>query len=177
MSFPVLLKKCARLGVRLVLFGIPWILAGCSMSYSFTGSDAGDAKTVSVALFPNNAELVNPRLAQTFTEQLRTTLVQQSTLSLSPRDGDLDFSGAIVGYSVTPLAPAANETVSLSRLTLVVEVALEHRLDAKKNFSQRFTATRDYPATQDLSAVESGLMDEMCRELAEKIFTRALVQW
>jgi hypothetical protein len=96
---------------------------------------------------------------------------------LSPRDGDLDFSGAIVGYSVTPLAPAANETVSLSRLTLVVEVALEHRLDAKKNFSQRFTATRDYPATQDLSAVESGLMDEMCRELAEKIFTRALVQW
>jgi hypothetical protein len=75
------------------------------------------------------------------------------------------------------LRPPANETVSLSRLTLVVEVALEHRLDAKKNFSQRFTATRDYPATQDLSAVESGLMDEMCRELAEKIFTRALVQW
>jgi hypothetical protein len=163
--------------MRGALVLLPLWAGGCAISYSFTGSDAGDAKTVSVALFPNNAELVNPRLAQTFTEQLRTTLVQQSTLSLAPREGDLDFSGAIVGYSVTPLAPAANETVALSRLTLVVEVALEHRLEAKKNFTQRFTATRDYPATQDLSAVEAGLMDEMCRELAEKIFTRALVQW
>ncbi len=153
------------------------LLASCGVTYSFSGSDAGDAKTVQVDVFPNNAELVNPRLSQTFTEQLRTTLVQQSTLSLAPRDADLVFSGAIVGYSVAPQAPTANETVALSRLTLVVEVQLNNQTDPKRNFTQRFTSTRDYPSTQDLSAVEGGLMDEMCRELAEKIFSRALVNW
>jgi hypothetical protein len=60
---------------------------------------------------------------------------------------------------------------------LVVEVQLNNQTDSKRNFSQRFTATRDYPSTQDLSAVEGSLMDEMCRELAEKIFSRALVNW
>jgi hypothetical protein len=153
------------------------LLASCGVSYSFSGSDSGEAKTVQVDVFPNNAELVNPRLSQTFTEQLRTTLVQQSTLALAPRDADLVFTGAIVGYSVSPQAPTANETVALSRLTLVVEVQLNNQTDSKRNFSQRFTATRDYPSTRDLSAVEGSLMDEMCRELAEKIFSRALVNW
>jgi hypothetical protein len=89
----------------------------------------------------------------------------------------LVFTGAIVGYSVSPQAPTANETVALSRLTLVVEVQLNNQTDSKRNFSQRFTSTRDYSSTQDLSAVEGSLMDEMCRELAEKIFSRALVNW
>lgn len=170
------MKGIGRLGAGFLLI-VGLVLTSCGVTYSFTGSDAGDAKTVTVEVFPNTAELVNPRLSQTFTEQLRTTLVQQSTLSLAPRDGDLVFSGAIVGYSVSPQAPTANETVALSRLTLVIEVDLVNHTDAKRNFKQRFTATRDYPSTQDLSAVEGGLMDDMCKELAEKIFSRALVQW
>lgn len=169
--------RYSRTAGATVLVGICILLTACGVTYSFSGSDAGAAKTVQVDVFPNNAELVNPRLSQTFTEQLRTTLVQQSTLSLAPRDADLVFRGAIVGYSVAPQAPTANETVALSRLTLVVEVQLENHTDSKRNFSQRFTATRDFPSTQELSSVENGLMDDMCRELAEKIFSRALVNW
>ena len=152
-------------------------LTGCRGGYSFTGSDAGMAKTVSVFVFPNQADLVNPQLSQAFTEQLRTTLVQQSSLALVPRDGDLQFSGAIVNYTVTPQAPSANELVALSRLTITVKVTLVNATDTKRSFEQHFLSTRDYSSAQDLRAVEDALVQEMVKELAEKIFTRALVNW
>ena len=154
-----------------------FVLTGCRGGYSFTGSDAGMAKTVSVLVFPNQADLVNPQLSQSFTEQLRTTLVQQSSLALVPRDGDLHFSGAIVNYSVTPQAPSANELVALSRLTITVKVTLVNATDSKRSFEQLFLSTRDYSSAQDLRAVEDALVQEMVKELAEKIFTRALVNW
>ena len=38
--------------------------------YSFTGGSTGDAKTIQIDYFPNNAPLVEPTLSQSFTVAL-----------------------------------------------------------------------------------------------------------
>ncbi|MEY2752344.1 MAG: hypothetical protein RLZZ570_290 [Bacteroidota bacterium] len=150
---------------------------GCKGGYSFTGGDVGNARTLSVEAFGNRAELVNPMLAQRFTTELQSVMVRQTPLSLVGREGDLQFSGAVVEYSVRSEAPAANDQVAQSRLSMTVEVVFVNQLDPSKSFTQRFSAFRNFAASTDLRSVEDALVEEMVSELSDKIFNRALVQW
>lgn len=162
---------------RFLSFWWLFSLVGCSGGYSFTGGDVGDAKTMRIQRFDNVAPLVNPKLAQQFTETLQQVMVRQTPLSIVRSDGDLDFSGSITHYEVRSEAPGANDQVAQSRLTVTVRVRFENRLDASKDFEQSFTVYRNFPASSDLSSVEDALVDEIVQELAEKIFNRSLVNW
>ncbi|MFM6998030.1 MAG: LPS assembly lipoprotein LptE [Bacteroidota bacterium] len=164
--------------MRMVVLALCAVLFhGCKGGYSFTGGDVGSARTLSVEAFGNRAELVNPMLAQRFTTELQSVMVRQTPLSLVGREGDLQFSGAIVEYSVRSEAPAANDQVAQSRLSMTVEVVFVNALDDKKSFTQRFSAFRNFAASTDLRSVEDALVEEMVSELSDKIFNRALVQW
>ena len=164
--------------MRVLAFALTALFAvACKGGYSFTGGDVGNAKTLSVAAFGNTADLINPMLAQRFTTELQTVMVRQTPLSLVGRDGDLQFAGNIVEYSVRSEAPAANDQVAQSRLSMTVEVQFTNLADEKKSFTQRFSAFRNFPASTDLRSVEDALVEEMVSELSDKIFNRALVQW
>lgn len=154
----------------------PFVI-GCTGGYSFTGGDVGNAKTISVDIFPNYADYVNPLMSQTFTEQLRQIFVEQSSLTLISSGGDLHFEGSIIGYSISAKAATANETTAQNRLTISVNVIFTNELDPEKNFEQVFSRYRDFPADQDFSSVESALVEEINREICENIFNRALVNW
>lgn len=137
----------------------------------------GDARTVSVDLFEVRAPLATPLSAQRFTETLRDLLLAQSPLKLAREEGDLQYSGAIVGYDVQPVNIQANETAALNRLTMTASVIYVNSLDEKKN--AEFTVSRfaDYSSSQDLSTVEDQLVTEIGKQLAQDIFDRTIGKW
>ena len=153
------------------------IIASCSASYSFTGGDVGQAKTLSVTTMINESDLVNPQLAQLLTTTLQDVMARQTPLDLIVRDGDLQVSGRIIAYDVRSDAPGANDQVAQSRLSVSVAIDFINLLDDTKNFKQSFNVYRNFPASQTLSQVEDVLVDEIVMELCEKVFNRALVQW
>lgn len=157
-----------------------WMIAAtasCSASYSFTGGDVGQSKTLSVATMINESALVNPQLAQLLTTTLQDVMARQTPLDLIARDGDLQFTGRIIAYDVRSDAPGANDQVAQSRLSMTVAIDFINLLDDAKSFKQSFNVYRNFPASQTLSDVEDVLVDEMVVELCEKVFNRALVQW
>jgi len=153
------------------------VVVACSGGYSFTGGDVGEAKTLSVAPFDNQADLVNPQLAGLLTEGIQDVLVRQSPLKLVPHDGDMQLSGSVMQYEVRAEAPKAGDALAQSRLTMVVRVKMVNVVEEGKDFNQTFNSFRNFPTTQSLAEVEDGLIEEMVDELAQKIFNRALVQW
>ncbi|NVK27496.1 MAG: LptE family protein [Flavobacteriia bacterium] len=153
------------------------LLSGCTGGYSFTGGDVGKAETISVEIFPNYADYVNPQLSQAFTEELRQIFVQQTPLSLVSSGGDLHFEGSIIGYQISAKATTTSETTAQNRLTISVNVIFTNELEPEKSFEQVFSRFRDFPADQDFSAVEADLVSQINRELSENIFNRALVNW
>lgn len=161
---------------------LPFLVA-CSGSYSFTGADVGNAKTVSIDFFPNYADLVNPQLSQVFTENLRDIFVQQTPLNLVQTNGDLQYEGSIVSYKITPVnaqAGGANDlgsTVSQSRLSIVVNVVYTNTLDESKSFDQQFSRFADFDANNELSAVEDELIEQITTELSENILNQSLGNW
>ncbi len=152
-------------------------LPACRVNYSFSGSDVGQARTVTVDLFDARAPLATPSAAQTFTETVRDLLLAQTPLKLARENGDLQYSGSITGYDVQPVNIQANETAALNRLTITASVAYVNTLEPKKNTQFTITRFADYSSTQDLTAVESQLVNEIGRQLAQDIFDRTVGSW
>ncbi len=153
-------------------------MAGCTGGYSFTGASIPPgAKTISVATFPNYASTVNPQLSQKLTDELMQMFASQTPLSVTTADGDLQVSGQITGYDTRASALSSSDEVSMNRLTITIRVKFVNQIDPDADFEQQFSRYRDYAATQDFSAVESGLMSEIVTELCEDIFNKAVVNW
>ena len=84
--------------IALLLALCTFHLQSCTGGYSFTGASIPpDAKTISVATFPNYAATVNPQLSQQLTDALIQMFSSQTTLNVTDDDGDLQLSGQITG--------------------------------------------------------------------------------
>lgn len=159
------------------------ILMACNGGYSFTGADVGEAETVSIDFFDNNADLINPQLSQIFTETLRDNFVQQTPLELRSSGGDLQFEGSITEYTITPINAQSTQGDLLgsgsaqNRLTVSVQVNFTHSLTPDKSFDQRFSRFADFDSNADLSQVEDELVRQISQELAENILNTAIGNW
>jgi hypothetical protein len=146
--------------------------------YSFSGASIPvEAKTVSVAYFPNHAQLVNPLLSSEFTSALRDALMNQTALDMVEDNGDLAFEGEITDYKTTPMAITTAQTAALNRLTITINVRYINHFDESKNFETKFSRYEDYPSDQDLNSVQESLISVIIAALVEDIFNKALVNW
>lgn len=161
----------------IIIIGIA-LVSSCG-AYSFAGVDQGTASTVSIDFFPNNSNLVQPELSQKFTEALRDIFIRQTSLELETRNGDLQFEGAITNYTIQPINAQANDlgAVAQNRLTVTVNVIFTNNTDEKKNFEKNFSRFADFDSSENLSDVESALLDQITVELAENILNQAIGDW
>jgi len=143
---------------------------------SLSGGNYGDAKSISISFFPNQAALVQPTLSQSFTEDLRNFFQTQSPLSLVQKGGDLLVEGAITDYSVAPVG-IGNQTASSNRLSISVRVIFTNSLDATKDFETTFSRFADFPSSQNLVSVERELISQINQQLIQDIFNKALINW
>ncbi len=150
---------------------------GCGI-YSFTGASvAPDVKTISIDYLQNRASIIVPTLSQDLTEKLRDKFTAETSLSLIEKGGDLELSGAITRYHVTPIAPKGDETSSLSRLTIKVKVDFVNHKHEEENWNQSFSRYADFDSQVDLSSVEEQLIAEINDQLIQDIFNKAVVNW
>lgn len=150
---------------------------GCG-AYSFTGGNTGDAKTIQVDFFPNQAPLVEPTLSQKFTQDLQDLFTRQTNLTLVNAGGDLHFSGEIVDYRITPMSATANQTAAQNRLTISVNVVFENKLEEKDNFEKRFSFYYDYGAAQQLTGgVLDTALNDILERITQDIFNASVAKW
>lgn len=160
-----------------ILCFVSVLFSACGI-YSFSGASISpDAETVSIGYFQNNAAMVQPTLSNSMTESLKDQFISQTNLSLSDANGDLQFKGEITGYKVRPIAIQANETAAQNRLTISVKVTFTNVLDETQNYSHSFSHYADFDSSQDLSSVESELIDQIVIVLSENIFNKAVANW
>jgi hypothetical protein len=150
----------------------------CKVSYSLTGVTINpEIKTVSIQYFDNRAPLVQPQLAQIFTDALRDKVQGQTSLNLVTGYGDVDFSGEIKNYETRPQAITGAETAALNRLTITIRVKFENIVEPEKSFDASFSKYEDYDSTKDPSSVEDELIKLIVEQLVEDIFNKAFVNW
>lgn len=150
----------------------------CTVKYSLSGASIPpDAKTFSVAYFPNNAPMVAPILSATLTDELTQRFASRTSLVQVEEGGDFAFEGEIVGYSSTTSSVSSGDYALQNRLTISVKVKFTNAIDDKMSFNRNFSAYADYDSTKLLTEVESELIPQIVEQLVTDIFQAAASNW
>ncbi len=165
---------------RLLLPLLALVLAGCGLTIKYSLSGASippDAKTFSVAYFPNNAPMVEPILSSTLTDALVDKFSRQTRLTQVDEGGDFAFEGEITGYSSTTASASSNDVALLNRLTITVKVRFTNALEPAMSFNKSFTAFADYDSSRLLTEVAGELVPEIVDQLVNDIFQASASNW
>lgn len=162
------------------------LFQSCSVKYSFTGTNINYelVKTFSVENFSNDSGGGPANMEQLFTESLKEYYQRNTQLELIRTNGDLQFSGAIIRYSLTPQAAVSSGDSNLPdragqmRLTIVVEVDYINLSNEEESKKQTFSFFKDYdPRTMTLLDVENQLVEEIFEAIIQDIFTATVANW
>ena len=154
-------------------------LTACTISYKFTGTsiDYTKTKTVSIDKFPIRANYVWSPMESMFYNSLSDAFAQKTKLTVLKRNGDLQLSGEITEYSQTNKSISSDGYSSLVQLKITVNVRFVNNIKHDEDFEQRFSATADYDASQQLSTVQEALVQEMIDDIVDQIFNATVANW
>ena len=155
------------------------VLAGCTVSYKFTGAsiDYTKVKTISFAQFQNRAPYQWGPMATMFNETLVDMFLQQTKLQQVDRAGDLQFDGEIISYDQFNKSISSDGFSSMVQLKMTVNVRFTNNTNHEEDFERQFSATRDFDATQSLDSVQEELVSQMIKESVEAVFNAAVANW
>ena len=155
------------------------IIAGCTVSYKFTGAsiDYTKVKTFSIETFQNRAAYQWGPMATMFNDALNDIFVQQTKLQQVSRGGDMQFSGEITSYDQFNKSISSDGYSSMVQLKMTVNVRFTNNTNHDEDFERPFSATRDFDATQSLDSVQEELVGQMIKEIVEAIFNAAVANW
>jgi len=156
---------------------------GVSVKYSMSGSTSS-ASTISIIEFYNNTELGQANMGQTFTNQLKTYIIQNSSISVIQEEGELQMEGEITDFRLTPIAPTATgdpnaiNQASSTRLTITVKASYVNTLDETMSFRDRsFSFYKDFPNDQNFTDVEEQYTKQIFERIINDIFNASVANW
>lgn len=155
-------------------------MLGCKVSYTFTGSDVdyNETKTISIHEFTNQASLVYPTLAQTFSEKMRDVYTKSTKLKFTDRDPDIEIEGEIVKYELSQLAVTSDGYASQTRLTMGISVRYRNNRNPAKNKDNiSLSAYRDFSNQYMLTDVQDELITELTTDLVDQVFNATMSNW
>ena len=154
-------------------------LAGCVPSYKFNGSaiNYDVYKTIDISEFPIRAALVYPPLQQVFENKLLDTVTRQTRLQEVDGNSDLEMTGEITGYSLSPQSVGTDAYATETRLTITVRVKYTDTKNPANDIDQSFSAYRQFSSSLMLTDVQDDLCNEICDELVDLIFNATLGNW
>ena len=157
------------------------LAAGCGYTakYSLSGASIpAEAKTFSVAYFPNNAAMVSPILSSTLTDALVDKFTRQTRLEQVAEGGDFAFEGEITNYTSTTASVSSDDYALLNRLMITVRVRFTNAINEADSFANKtFSAYADYDSTKLLTEVEGELIPEIVDQIVTDIFQAAAGNW
>lgn len=147
--------------------------------YSFTGASiASNISTFQVNFFRNTAPLVEPGLDRDFTQTLQEIILNQTSLDLTNRNGDLIYEGEIVEYYIAPITATAQNTAAQNRLTISVNVRFFDTKNPENDMEQRFSFYYDYEGAAQLTGTQKDLaVSAIFERITQDIFNATLAKW
>lgn len=165
--------------IGIILFSLTTLMAGCIPSFRMNGTviNYDVYKTIDVSDFPIRAALVYPPLQQTFENELLNYITRNTRLQEIDGPADIELSGEITGYSLSPQAVGTDAYATETRLTITVRVKYVDNKNPANNVDQTFSAYRQFSSSLMLTDVQDDLCMQISEELVNLIFNSTLGNW
>jgi hypothetical protein len=162
--------------IKYIQISVLALVISCGV-YSPYGASTSGAKSFSVSKFEAIHPLVSATSALSITESLVDRVQRQSVLKLVGNEGELQFSGKVVGWTVQPINVQGDETAGANRVTITVDVVYTNTLDENLSFQRNFSRFVDVSSSSDLFSIEDQIVDEIGELISQDIFNSSLGNW
>ena len=154
-------------------------LGACSISYKFNGAsiDYEVIKTIQLEVFPIRSAYVWAPMQSIFNNRLSEVFMTQTRLTQVKRNGDLVIAGEITGFDQYNKSISADGYSSQVQLKMTVNVRFTNNKKHNEDFERQFSATADYDASQQLTAVQEELVTQMTKDITDQIFNATVANW
>ncbi|RXE66355.1 hypothetical protein ED328_13155 [Muribaculaceae bacterium Isolate-001 (NCI)] len=165
--------------IFILLAAMAFTLTGCIPSFRMNGTaiNYDIYKTIDISEFPIRAALVYPPLQQTFENKLLDYVTRQTRLQEVDGPADIELTGEITGYSLSPQAVGTDAYATETRLTITVRVKYTDNKNPANNLDQTFSAYRQFSSSLMLTDVQDDLCNQISEELVNLIFNATLGNW
>ena len=168
-------------------FSLPLLLLFCTLfysscylpSYKFNGAsiDYTKTKTIQIDNFPIRSAYVWAPMQSIFQNKLTDIYANQTKLRQVKKNGDLQLAGEITGFDQFNKGVSSNGYSNQVQLKMTVNVRFVNNSKHSDDFERQFTATSDYDASQQLTAVQEELVQEMIDDIVDQIFNATVAIW
>jgi len=163
--------------LRLFLISI-CLLQLNACKYSLSGiSIPPNVNTFYIEDFTNTSASVVPTLAQTLQEALKNKVRNESRLVYDDTDPDIEFTGNIVDYNISSVAPQPDQTSALNRLEIVVVIEFVDNNNEDKDWKQTFSFFSDFASNENILDIQDQLINIIQEQIIEDIFNKAFTNW
>lgn len=112
-------------------------------------------------------------------EKLRSGLQNNTRLKLASKleDAEVQISGIVSNYGTSPIAIQQGDIASKNRLSVSVNFTI---ITPTKGLEKiQFTSTRfaDYESSQQLTDVESGLLEDINQQIMQDLVNKLMSNW
>lgn len=160
---------------------ISCITSACVVSYSFRGGDIlGENFSIESFDFGPSLSIVNPDLPIILQDALQQKFTNESNLKYSTTKSDVNFKGTITGYTITPVQGTGDQTVSLNRLTISLNVLYFNENDTAISIDGKVlnvASYDDFESSADFNTEEPILVESISEKLVSLIYNQVLVNW
>lgn len=155
------------------------LLSACTISYRFNGAsiDYTTTKTIQIDNFPIRSAYVWGPMQSIFQNRLTDIFANQTKLRQVKKNGDLQLAGEIVAFDQYNKGISSDGYSSLVQLKMTVNVRFVNNKKHTEDFERQFTATSEYDASQQLTAVQEELVTQMVKDITDQIFNATVANW
>ena len=155
------------------------MLCACRIEYKFNGSniDYTKVKTIQIDNFPIRSAYVWAPMQAIFQNKLTDIYANQTKLKQVKRNGDLQLAGEITAFDQYNKGISSDGYSSQVQLKMTVNVRFVNNSNHDEDFERQFTATTEYDASQQLTAVQEELVTQMTKDITEQIFNATVANW
>lgn len=152
------------------------LITGCA--YGFKGiSIPPDVNTFSVDNFALSVSAAPQGIEVLFAETLRDKVRNESRLKYNSDNPDIIFSGSIVTYNISAQSPEEGSVVAFNKLTIGIKVNYDSLLNEEDSWTKSFNFYADFDSSEDISTIETELVETIYEQLVENIFNDSFTDW
>lgn len=158
---------------------IALLVSACTVSYSFNGASINyeTTKTIQIDNFPLRSAYVWAPMQSIFQNKLTDIYTNQTKLRQVKKNGDLQLAGEITAFDQFNKGISSDGYSSLVQLKMTVNVRFVNNKKHTDDFERQFSATAEYDASQQLTAVQEELVTQMAKDITDQIFNATVANW
>jgi hypothetical protein len=158
------------------------VLYGCwpsKIGFRDTGGMPEEWERFYLQTLQVNAPTCPLSYAANLSEAIKDGIQNNTRLSIAPelKNAQVQLSGEITQYSVSPIALQNGDNAAKNRLTVSMIVTINYTVPKQEETKLNLTRFADYEASVNLASVESQLLSTINEQIIQDIINKLMSNW